>query len=200
MNTQLSTKNLWTAVESNNIIGVQDAINAGAKLEQRNDLGMTPLLAAGKAEHTQIALTLIVAGADVNAKDNIEDSAYLYAGARGHTAVLEAALKAGADIHSTNRYGGTALIPASERGLVDTVRTLLDAGLDVNHVNKLHWTALIEAIILGDGSERYVRTVQLLLERGADPCLTDGDGRTPLELARTSRHHQLVQILESIQR
>lgn len=197
MNTELSTKNLWSAVELNDNAGVQAAIDAGAELEQRNNLGMTPLLAAVKEEHTQIALKLIAAGADVNAKDNIEDSAYLYAGARGHTAVLEAALKAGADIHSTNRYGGTALIPASERGLVDTVRTLLNAGLDVNHVNKLHWTALIEAIILGDGSERYIRTVQLLLERGADPYLSDGNGQTPRALALTQGYTGIIEVIDN---
>ncbi|GAA1415375.1 hypothetical protein AUR04nite_20830 [Glutamicibacter uratoxydans] len=171
------------------------AIANGADLESRNAQGMTPLLACTKSGQTDAALELIRAGSDVNAKDHIKDSTYLYAGARGMSEILEASLQAGADIYSTNRYGGTALIPASERGLVDTVERLLDAGLEVNHVNKLNWTALIEAIILGDGSERYVRTVQLLLERGADPLLADGEGCTPQELAVSHGHTKLVEVL-----
>ena len=52
--------------------------------------------------------------------------------------------------------------------------------MPVNHVNRLGWTALLEAVVLGDGSARYTRTVQLLLDCGADPQLADRDGATAL--------------------
>ena len=35
--------------------------------------------------------------------------------------------------------------------------------MEVDHVNRLGWTALHEAIILGDGSQRYVDTVRELV-------------------------------------
>ncbi|WP_416238660.1 ankyrin repeat domain-containing protein, partial [Raoultella planticola] len=108
------------------------------------------------------------------------DSPYLYAGARGLQEILALTLAHGADLNSINRYGGTALIPAAERGHVATVKTLIDAGVDVNHVNRLGWTALIEAIILGDGSQKYADIVTLLIDGGADVNLADGSGRTPL--------------------
>ena len=69
------------------------------------------------------------------------------------------------------------------------VEVLIDAGIDVGHVNRLGWTALDEAIIFGDGRSRYVETISLLLEAGADPNRPwSQDGTTPLDYAR--RHGQ----------
>ena len=101
----------------------------------------------------------------------------------------------GADLRSTNRYRGTALIPAAERGHVDTVRTLIDAGVDVDHVNRLGWTALLEAIMLGDGSERYVRIVQLLVAGHANVNLADSNGETPLRHARQRGYGAIERVL-----
>src|SRR5690606_10028501 len=138
----------------------------------------------------------IEAGADVNAKDDIQDSAYLYAGARGHDEILQLTLEHGADLRSTNRFGGTALIPASERGLLSTVRILLEAGVDPNHISTLGWTALHEAIVLGDGSGRYVEVVRALIDGGADVMIPDGDGVLPRELAAQRGYDDIVAELE----
>ncbi|WP_433685687.1 ankyrin repeat domain-containing protein [Nocardia sp. CA-119907] len=152
-------------------------------------------MAATKNRATAAAQALIAAGADVNAKDDLEDSAYLYAGAEGLDDILEMTLRNGADLRSTNRYGGTALIPASEHGYVATVRMLIEAGVDVNHINNPRWTALHEAIVYGDGSERYQRVVAALLDAGADPSIRDGSGRTALYNAQRSGQIAIVSIL-----
>lgn len=89
------------------------------------------------------------------------------------------------------------MIPAAERGHVQVVQMLIDAGVDVNHVNFLGWTALIEAIILGDGSNKYAQIVQQLITGGADVNLTDHLGNTPLKLAKQKGYQQLVQILQN---
>ena len=146
--------------------------------------------------HVAAAKVLIQAGADVNAKDAIQDSPYLYAGARGHLEILKMTLNHGADLTSTNRYGGTALIPAAERGHVETVRTLIEAGTDIDHVNNLGWTALLEAIILGDGQQRHVDIVRLLLASNANAQLADKDGVTPVQHARRRGYSAIVKMLE----
>ncbi|WCM55523.1 ankyrin repeat domain-containing protein [Microbacterium sp. EF45047] len=150
------------------------------------------LAAAASGDAAAVRAVLIEAGADVDAKDDIQDSAYLYAGARGHDEILRMTLEHGADLRSTNRYGGTALIPASERGLLSTVEILLEAGVDPNHVNNLGWTALHEAIVLGDGSEKYVRVVRALIDGGADVTIPDGDGVLPRDLAAQRSYDAIV--------
>jgi ankyrin repeat protein len=174
---------------------IGELLRAGARIDTRGETQRTPLLVATRLNHVDAARVLIEAGADVNAKDAIHDSPYLYSGARGHLEILRMTLAHGADLASTNRYGGTALIPAAERGHVETVRTLIDAGVAVDHVNRLGWTALLEAIILGDGGERHVEIVRLLLAAGADPGLADGDGVTPLQHARRRGHAAVERLL-----
>lgn len=188
---------LFAAAESGDADAVRDALASGADIEARGTGGMTPLVAATKANRIEAARVLIEAGADVNAKDDIQDSAYLYAGARGHDEILRMTLAHGADLTSTNRFGGTALIPASERGLLPTIDILLKAGVDPDHVNNLSWTALHEAIVLGDGSERYVRTVRALIEGGADVGIRDGDGVLPRDLAAQRGYEAIVAVIDA---
>jgi ankyrin repeat protein len=186
---------LFAAVEQNDEAAVAKLITEGVAIDDRNADGETALLVATHDNRVDIARLLILAGADVNAKDRIHDSPYLYAGARGHLEILKLTLSHGADLKSTNRYGGTALIPAAERGHVETVRTLIEAGVAVDHVNNLGWTALLEAVLLGDGGERHVAIVKILLEAGADPSLPDREGVTPLRHARQRGFQPMVELL-----
>lgn len=163
---------------------VRRLLDAGADVNVRDERGRNAVLAATQGDHVPTARLLIERGADVNAQDAIEDSAFLLAGARGLTEIVRLALAAGADLKRVNRYGGTALIPACHHGHVETVRLLVGSGIDLDHVNRLGWTALLEAVILGDGSARYVQIVELLLRQGADPSRADAQAVTPLEHAR----------------
>ncbi|ENU1226854.1 MULTISPECIES: ankyrin repeat domain-containing protein [Providencia] len=187
---------LVSLAEQGNLQAVKSLVEQGANIEQRDLRQRTALMAATHENRVDVARYLIERGADVNAKDNMQDSPYLYSGARGLQDILLLTLKNGADLKSTNRYGGTALIPAAERGHVTTVKTLIDAGVDVDHVNRLGWTALIEAIILGDGSDKYAQIVTELIKGGADVNLADGSGISPLTLAKSKGYRNLIEILE----
>lgn len=164
--------------------------------EEEEDLEQR-LIRAAKDNDVELVRELIAAGGDVNAKDDLEDSAFLYAGAEGFNEILELTLENGADVKSLNRYGGTALIPASEHGHVETVKKLIEAGVPVDHVNDPGWTAMQEAVLLNDGGEDQQEVVRLLLEAGADPNITDPQGRTALENARRLGFEELAEVIES---
>lgn len=174
---------LVAAAERGDVAALRQLLASGQAVDQRDARGRTALLAATHENRIEAARLLIAAGADVNAKDSIDDSPYLYAGAEGRLEILRLTLPK-ADLKSVNRYGGTALIPAAHHGHVKVVRELLATATDVNHVNRLGWTALLEAVILGDGSARYVEIVRLLLDGRADPNIADRDGVTPLAHAK----------------
>jgi ankyrin repeat protein len=98
----------------------------------------------------------------------------------------------GADVASKDSYNGTGLIRAADRGHTHTIGMLLRAGIEVDHINNVGWTALHEAIILGDGGQRYNDSVRLLLAGGADPLIpSQGDGVSPLDHA-TSRGFDVI--------
>ncbi|MHA7272486.1 ankyrin repeat domain-containing protein [Arthrobacter sp. TMT4-20] len=144
------------------------------------------------------ARRLIAAGADVNYKDETEQSAFLIAASEGYLELLNLTLRSGADVDARDSFNGTALIRAAERGHADVVRRLLETDVSVNHVNIPGWTALHEAIILGDGSPRYVETVRLLVEGGADVRLpSQRDGLTPLQHATSLGFQEIAAILRN---
>ncbi len=153
------------------------------------------LIAAAWDDDVDLARELIADGADVNYQDGTRQSAYLIATSEGRLELLELTLADGADVTALDSFNGTGLIRAAERGHAEVVERLLDTEIEVNHVNNLGWTALHEAIILGDGSERYVRTVQLLLDHGADPTLATGDGQSPLALAQSHQQPAIAELI-----
>ena len=156
------------------------------------------LLSAARANDVEAARALIAGGADVNHQDPSRQSAFLIAASEvgDDPRLLDLTLAGGADVRATDGYDGTALIRAAERGFPAIVGRLIEAGVEIDHVNRLGWTALHEAIILGDGSEPYVRVVQQLVDAGADATLASRtDGVTPIEHARSRGFTEIADIL-----
>jgi uncharacterized protein len=156
-----------------------------AALEARDRQGRTPLHVATFARQREAVRALLEAGADHSALENGRYDAVTIAAVADDEQTLRVLLAMGASAKLvTSRYDGTALIAAAHLGHDGVVRQLIAAGAPLDHVNNLHWTALIEAIVLGDGGARHQRTLQALLDAGADTRLTDREGRTPLQLAK----------------
>ncbi|RAR41451.1 hypothetical protein DP091_24030 [Paenibacillus sp. MDMC362] len=182
--------------EQGNTEQVRQLLQSGADINATDERGRTAVMVATYHNHVGTVEALIQAGADINIRDHQRNNVFLYAGAEGMMEILRLAIEADADVTLTNRYGGTALIPASDRGHVEIVQELLTrTDVDVNHINNLNWTALLEAVILGDGSEKYQRIVKLLLDHGADARIPDGNGVTPLQHARERGYQEIERII-----
>jgi ankyrin repeat protein len=188
---------LLTAAERGDATAAALAVRAGADLETRDRRGRTPLLLAVTEDQLAVARLLVYLGADPDALDDQHDTPWLVTGVTGSVDMLELLLPAGPDLRIRNRFGGTSLIPASERGHVAYVRRAVRTGIDINHVNNLGWTALLEAVILGDGSNRYQQIVTILLEAGADPQIADRDGVTSLQHAEQRSQSEVARILRN---
>ena len=171
------------------------AIRAGAALESRDAKGRTPLLLAVTHDRVDVARLLVAHGADPDALDAQHDTPWLVTGVTGSVRMLEILLPANPDLTIRNRFGGVSVIPASERGHADYVRRVVTTGIDVNHVNDLGWTAMLEAVIFGDGSDRYQQIVAALLSAGADPSIGDKNGETPLEHAQAKGQDEIASII-----
>jgi ankyrin repeat protein len=154
------------------------------------------LIAAAWDNDLRRARALIARGADVNAKDNTMQSAYLIATSEGYLEPLNLTLEHGADVDSKDSFNGTGLIRAADRGHADIAGRLIQAKIEIDHINNLGWTALHEAIILGDGSRRYVDTVRVLVAAGADLQLpSQRDQITPLAHAMSKGHSEIAEVL-----
>jgi ankyrin repeat protein len=156
------------------------------------------LIAAAWKNDLRRARDLIARGADVNAKDNTVQSAYLISTSEGYLELLDLTLKHGADVDSKDSFNGTGLIRAADRGHADIAGRLVQADVKINHINNLGWTALHEAIILGNGSRRYVDTVRVLVAAGADLRLkSQRDQIAPLQHATSKGHNGIAEVLRA---
>jgi hypothetical protein len=187
---------LHAAAARGDVGSIERLVAAGASAESRDRHGRTPLMVAGYKRNHAAAEALIGAGADLNALDNDQYDLLTISAVLDDLEMVKLAIAAGADTKLiTSPYEGTALIAAAHLGHVEVVRALIDGHAPLDHVNNLNWTALIEAIVLGDGGPRHIATVRALIDAGADPDLPDGDGKTPLALARQLDHEAIVEII-----
>lgn len=195
---RMQHENLVSLVMKNDLLTLKKALEKGADVNTTDQKGRSLLLIAVIGKQTEMVKLLIDYKADVNLQDAQKDSPFLYAGASGQTELVKLFLKNGARFDVFNRYNGTALIPACERGHVETVKVLTNTkGFPVNHVNRLGWTALMEAVVLGDGSEKYQQIIKILKQAGADLNIPDRDGITALQHSKSLGFSEIVKILES---
>jgi uncharacterized protein len=189
---------LHAAAHRGDVAGIGRLVRASpAALESRDAQGRTPLHVATFARQRDAIGALIAAGAATGALENDRYDAVTIAAVADDEDTLRLLLAQGASAKLvTSRYDGTALIAAAHLGHDGVVRQLIAAQAPLDHVNNLHWTALIEAVVLGDGGARHQAVVRALLGAGANPRLTDREGRTPLVLARLHGYAEIVRLLE----
>lgn len=167
---------------------------------------------AVKDHETELIASFLARTDRVNARD-IQGNAVLHWAALRHNRELaETLLERGAEVNLRGSYGRTPLVWAAQQGDLEMVRTLLkhDARADLADEGGLtalgmavyngHFAVVqtllragVPADVRGDNQsdtalhialrQRDEAMVGLLLERGADPLLTDRQGRSGLSLA-----------------
>ena len=185
------------AVRNGQLEIVAAQLKKGADVNTTDGNRASLLLIATRTNNFEMARLLVAHGANVNQQDDIKDSPFLYAGASGYTELVSLFLQNGARFDVFNRYNGSALIPACERAHLEVVKLLAGTkGFPIDHVNRLGWTALLEAVILGDGSKKYVDVVQVLVDAGCNINIADGEGVTALQHAKLKGYTAIVKVLE----
>jgi uncharacterized protein len=187
------------AAMANDVPTIGQLAQSGARPDAlRDSHGRTPLHVAAHYRRREAIRALAAVGADPNALEHDRyDMATIAAVADDVETLLVALAVGNKATNITSRYDGTALIAAAHLGHDGAVRALIGAGAPLDHVNNLKWTALIEAIVLGNGGTRHVATLRALVEAGANVNLPDGQGATPLSLAKRRGYLAMVKILES---
>ena len=125
---------VFSASKIGDVESIRKAVAAGARVDQPDDLGNTPLHYAANAGHVDAVQELLTAfGAPVNAVNSAGDTPLHKAAARGHAAVVKALLAAGADATLTNALGQTANDGAFDAAVKDALASAGTGGEDVDY-------------------------------------------------------------------
>ena len=192
---------LHAAAQRGDVAQIQRLGTTSAVVNTTDSYGRTPLHVSTFAKQREAIRALVKAGADLNKLENDRYDAVTIASVADDEETLRVLLQLGASAKlTTSRWDGTALIAAAHLGHDGVVRQLIQAGAPLDHVNNLHWTAAIEAVVLGNGGARHQASLKALIDAGANLKLTDRQGQTPLQLARTRGYSEMVAMLEKAER
>ena len=164
--------------------GSKDAINVllntGADPNIANTDGDTCLHYAVRNDcSTEVLEAIISHSVDVNATNKKNETTLMIACEKGNKDSINVLLNAGADPHIANDYGDI-WIHAAVKGYCskEVLQIIINHDTDVNATNKKNVTALMIACEKGNKD-----AINLLLDAGADPNISNADDDTCLQYA-----------------
>ena len=126
-------KTISESREAGNLAEIGRLIEAGADVNLRNSLGVTPLFMASRYGHAGVVELLLANKADVNVVRKTDGvTSLMVASQDGHTEVVDLLLANKADVNAARTDGATPLFMASVYGHAEIVKLLLAAGANVH--------------------------------------------------------------------
>ncbi|KAK4827874.1 hypothetical protein QYF61_022268 [Mycteria americana] len=157
---------------------------------QENADGASAIFLAAQGGYLDVIRLLLSSGAKVNQPRQDGTAPLWIASQMGHSEVVRVMLLRGAERDAARDDGTTALLKAAIKGYNNVIEELLKfsptLGLLKNGTSALH-----AAVLSGNA-----RTVALLLEAGADPCLRNKANELPAELTKNERILRLLRTKE----
>ena len=209
------------AASDGNIEVVKQHLEAGADVNVKDNIGLTPLHMAAGDGRKEVAELLIAKGAEVNAKiegmtpldiaielkhtttadllrkhggkSGATDSIHV-AAAVGNIEAVKQHLAAGTDVNAKRNNGATPLHEAAAFGHKEIAELLIAAGADVDAKDENGYTPLFNAAYWG-----RKEIVELLIANGADvnAKIEAGEfkGKTPLDRVIIANHSETAELL-----
>jgi ankyrin repeat protein len=176
-----------------NIVGVQEELRRGAKVNAADAEGYTALHYGARCGDPRVVRALLDAGANVNTQTKhgvtpLMISINMMCVKPEITLML---IRAGANVNAADSDGNTALQIGTTESSDEVMEELLKKGADPNCLSSSTGERPLHVAALNGLSD----TVALLLRYGADIKLRNARGKTALEVANP-RHPEVRQLLE----
>jgi ankyrin repeat protein/serine/threonine protein kinase len=166
---------------------------AGADVDNKNNAGWTPVLAAAatKSKHQVDVLRLLLSlDPDLSVRNNAGCSLAFVAAAAGNCEVLRLLIDADVDICEANNDGVSPILAATLNGHVDAVNLLIENGADCSAADTHGTTPLHAAAKLGNAD-----IVRLFVDMETNVDDVDSENSTALFIAISNGHVEVASLL-----
>lgn len=169
---------------------LEELLAIGININSRSDVYYYAIIQAASNNNLETTRAVIQHGAIVDAVDNLGTTSLMLT---DDTEVAKLLIKSGANINHKSLVKNTPLICHSYKNNVEIIKELLSQGAALEDRNQNGNTALCTAILEGS-----VEATLLLIESGADYQIINNDSETIFDLARQSKHQEMIHIISSI--
>ncbi|RMX46506.1 hypothetical protein pdam_00023278, partial [Pocillopora damicornis] len=192
----LAVEDLRVAVVRGNTAAVQKYLDNGIDVDVQLKSGWTPLMLAASLALPDMVELLANKGANVNFQKEMYTVLMAVCAVPGNKpedqvlTCVELLVERNARVNVYDKFRMSPLMYAAREGRVTVCEVLLDHDAEINKQDMRGWTSLSWAANRGHG-----RVVRILLEHGADPKIYSNDGQVPSDLAYSSEHHRVADML-----
>ncbi len=183
-------KSILHAIARGDAEDVKRYLQKGAKLNEKNAAGWTPLHYAAVRGKAAIAKLLIAGGADVNVRNNSKRIPLHHAAERNYLELAKVLVKHGSQLDARERDGWSPLHYAAMKDHVEMAAFLIEKGASVNLISARGGTPLHEASATASAA-----MTKLLLKHGADKSIKAKNGKTALDYAVELKNEPVEKIL-----
>lgn len=191
---------LFYAIEKEDLILLEKLLKNGANVEIRNRNNLTPLYYAAEKGFYNIVVKLLNNKANPNIACGSRKETPIHAAIGGFimkdfsdistlNKIFDILVKFGANVNHENAVGYTILHEAVSIEDFEFIEKLIDFGIDINAGST---TPLAIAVAL-----EQPKTVNYLLEKGADANIIDSEGDTLMDIAKQNTNDEITIILRN---
>ena len=170
---------------------VNDLIDSGARLNELDEEGNTPLLRALKSKQQAVVKLLGgIRGVLLDVKDSQGNTSLLLAIKGSHAELANYLIKSGARLNGTDSEGNGLLHVAIKAKQLGVARHLIDKGIKLEGTDGEGNTPLLMTV-----RGKYRKIAMHLVDKGAKLDVTDKEGNTPLHLAVKGKQADVARYL-----
>jgi len=172
---------------------VAKLLAAGANPSPVDSSGMTPIIGACFSERTEAVQLLLAHGADPNEESDWGGTALGGAVRHGNADLARLLVDRGAEVNHQLDNQSWLIHAAAEAGDAAVMRILLEGGARTDAIDERWGTTALHAAAL----KGYADVAEALVDAGASPNGKNHQGRTPVQLAASCGHRDVVELLSA---